>query len=479
MKSRSQGSIIALILATVCLEVLPSLGLEKYWMADVDWSSPGNWLDGLLPETDTRVIFPVEARHAVGLPGNADLRLAGIELPRDGIVALTENGKLTVSEKTKLLSRESHWLRETPFFWLDPLNWNASSEAAPHLERLPCQGDIVVLPANSRIFSIRLPTTRDVEVAGVRLADDNETIAEWEWSSMAERSEFVGPRLSVKYNSLLECENCQCQEGDLSAYAEEICSIQRARCGPPTCEYPLKVEGHCCYYCGGRIRLSRKTLLTTIQRVVKKALKGYEDTLFWHSRLTWDGNNEILITEKGAYEGTNVIIATTHVESSLKEEEVEVLYSETSGGPLYDYRLAVALGPFLGGLLVLLVLLLLLCPLFGYSCTQILEACQEVAATIFMDKRVNDRNKKSFAFARFENVSEGAIQLAEEEETHPQSITAERFENPLYRSKEKLKSQNTQEKIINPEEPISLIELQKAVAEPSKTDEIEMDIENL
>jgi hypothetical protein len=106
MRSRSRGSIIALILATLSLEAQPSRALEKYWVANVDWSSPSNWLDGLLPETDTRVIFPVEARHAVGLPGNADLRLAGIELPRDGIVALPENGKLTVSIQYK--SKSEH-----------------------------------------------------------------------------------------------------------------------------------------------------------------------------------------------------------------------------------------------------------------------------------------------------------------------------------------------------------------------------------
>ena len=80
------------------------------------------------------------------------------------------------------------------------------------------------------------------------------------------------------------------------------------------------MEGHCCYFCGGRIRLPKKVLLSTAQRLVKKALKRYEDSLFWHSRLTWDDYSEILITEKGAYEGTNTIIAVADVVAALKGE---------------------------------------------------------------------------------------------------------------------------------------------------------------
>lgn len=52
------------------------------------------------------------------------------------------------------------------------------------------------------------------------------------------------------------------------------------------------------------------------------------------------------------------------------EEEIEVLYTETSGGPMGDNRLEVALIPFFGGFLLLLVLVVLLCPAFGYSYAQ-------------------------------------------------------------------------------------------------------------
>jgi hypothetical protein len=56
-------------------------------------------------------------------------------------------------------------------------------------------------------------------------------------------------------------------------------------------------------------------------------------------------------------------------------------------------------------------------------------------------------------------------------------MTGERFENPLYRSKIQSKSDETQEKAVNIDEPVSLVALQKT-AESDQMEEIEMDVEN-
>lgn len=87
---------------------------------------------------------------------------------------------------------------------------------------------------------------------------------------------------------------------------------------------------------------------------------------------------------------------------------------------------------------------------------------------------MNGRRKKSFAFARFENISEGNVQLAEE--TNQQATTGERFENPLYRSTKRSKGQ---EKKLDAQAPVSLTALQQATELNDDTEEIEMDIENL
>ena len=90
---------------------------------------------------------------------------------------------------------EAQWLRDRPDLWVDPQNWAPVSEAVPHLERLPCQEDTVLLP---HIFSTRLPRSRHVEVRGVRIAGTNQSLARWEWRELAGGHEFLGNEISVK-----------------------------------------------------------------------------------------------------------------------------------------------------------------------------------------------------------------------------------------------------------------------------------------
>ncbi|KAJ8675966.1 hypothetical protein QAD02_011752 [Eretmocerus hayati] len=459
-------------------------GLQKVWLPKTEWSDRENWMDGKLPRPRDLLIFPIDMRLAVSMPRNEKLEVSGVRLPKNGLVGLPEQGSILISEtrhsSTNNLDgenrRESQWLRTGPFYWTDSENWSGSSPATPHLERLPCQNDEVLLPKSGATFSIVLPQSRDIEVKGIRLAGANESLASWEWHSVRGGHEFKGFGYIIEYSPLTGCQNCPCQEGDLSQYLEEICSIERAKCGLITCEYPLKVEGHCCHYCGARIKISEKTLLSTAQRVAKNVLKSYEDTLFWHSRTTWDGHSEILITEKGTYEGANAAIAIADVESAMKEEGVEVLFTETSGGPLYDHRILMTLGPFLSGIFILFLFVIVLCPIFGYTYTEIWEACHDFAGTFFQNSQV-DFDKKSFAFARFENVTEGNVQLAEAEQATSQVDAGGRFENPLYTVEKRPKNGKKVEE-LNLNQPVSLVNLEKAI-ELDDLEEIEMDIEKM
>lgn len=99
--------------------------------------------------------------------------------------------------------------------------------------------------------------------------------------------------------------------------------------------------------------------------------------------------------------------------------------------------------------------------------------CREVAAEIFAGKHGAGRKRKSFAFARFENVPEGSIQLVEEE-TPSRSVGGERFENPLYRAT----GSRNGSKLGPGDEPIGLVDLEQAI-EIEHAEDIEMDIENL
>lgn len=88
---------IILTLLLVYSEIRCYPCLEKRWTGNVDWDKATNWLNGDVPVIDSRVIFPLEMRHAVGLPPRVDQqRLMGLKLPYDGVVGLPENGKILV-----------------------------------------------------------------------------------------------------------------------------------------------------------------------------------------------------------------------------------------------------------------------------------------------------------------------------------------------------------------------------------------------
>lgn len=73
------------------------VAFEKHWLPDLEWQTASNWVDGRVPEIDSHVIFPEQTRHAVGITGPSDFRLSALDLPRQGSLVLSKNGKLQVN----------------------------------------------------------------------------------------------------------------------------------------------------------------------------------------------------------------------------------------------------------------------------------------------------------------------------------------------------------------------------------------------
>lgn len=360
---------------------------EKVWLGYLDWQDPANWLNGIVPfssadsEEALDVVFPSEMRHALGMPPRLDHleRIARLELTRDGVLALPEDAKVAFVSSAPTI--RAQWLRDTAYHWLDPNNWATASSkghvnsAVPHLERLPCQTDLVVLPPSSRVFSLRLPRSRVVEVSEIRLADDNESLASWEWRALAREHlnsfDALEPySLTVKYSPFSSLNTqYRCQEGELADYLEEICAFERPRSCQNRlleCERPLKVEGHCCPYCGGRVLIgSQGSLLSRVKRLAGEILEGF--AVDWHARLTWDANHvEVLVREKGGgYEGVETLLAVEELSRELKSQ---VLGSETSGDPLFEHGFLSQIAlPLLAALALAVTALTLVCYGSGYS----------------------------------------------------------------------------------------------------------------
>ncbi|GAB1859853.1 Protein amnionless [Camponotus japonicus] len=457
-----------------------SAAFEKHWLPDLEWQTANNWADGRIPEIDNRVIFPQQTRHAVGVAATDNLRLSGIDLPRQGLLVLSRNGKLQLSD-SRTDAKVSKWSKEGNFFWADPANWNGSSIAVPHLERVPCRQDNVVLPSVNRTLSVLLPV-REVQVKSIRLSNERQPFLEEEWIDFQDRREFSRGRFTVKYAELYlamhDCSKCFCQGNYMSDYLEEICAIQRPRCGFTDCEYPLTVEGHCCPYCGGRVSTSEQISLVTVQTAADEALEGYTDKIAWHTRRSWNGGVEVLVKEKGDYSGITIQEAVDNLRVMLQKTGIDVMNAETAGAAMKDSRLAVILGPLLGTPLVAIALFLLLFLYFGYSLEHVLSGCMEAVSSVRDGIRAD---KQKHGFARFENVPEGNVRIANVPGTSGREadnddvvkgitqIAGGRFENPLYRSNKRDKTEIR--KILDA--PLSLATLKSQVDDQLETKEMD------
>lgn len=76
--------------------ILSTFAVEKHWLPDAEWSNPLNWDSGHVPNDNEIIEFPLEMRHAMGLPINTELIISKFKLPWNGIVALAKEGSVQV-----------------------------------------------------------------------------------------------------------------------------------------------------------------------------------------------------------------------------------------------------------------------------------------------------------------------------------------------------------------------------------------------
>ncbi|XP_076761415.1 protein amnionless [Xylocopa sonorina] len=463
------------------LNLRASFGNEKYWLPNLEWENAENWIGKRVPELDSYVTFPLDMRHVAGIGKSDELSLSGIDLPRSGSLALSKNGKLKLSDSKKLPRKISEWSRSGHLFWADPQNWNGSCEATPHLEQVPCRQDDIVLPEKDRAFSVLLPM-KSIEVRSIRAADEKHPFSAWQWADFENRREFEKGLFTVNYAEYT-CDKCPCQEDPYGYYLEEICAIQRPKCGFIPCEFPLTVEGHCCYYCGGRVSLTNKASLPMVRAAADEALEGYGEKLAWHVRRSSNGPVEVLIKEKGDYSGIDIMKAAENVKRTMTNMKIEILAVEVSGAALQNEHLTATLVPLFLTPFFVLALAFLTFLYFGYSYRQILMGCREMFSSI-RDGVLVDKTEasKPFGFARFENISEGNVRIASPENETEQKLedkggegegsSGGRFENPLYRSKRKGKEEG---EVLDMNAAVSLTALKTKVED--QIEEVEVDID--
>ncbi|XP_074095818.1 protein amnionless isoform X2 [Cotesia typhae] len=472
------------------------VGEKKYWLPELEWSSGNNWMNGIKPESNSRVVFPLEIYHSVGLPGNSDLQLSGIELSRDGSLLLSRDGTLQISDSN---NREKTfvWKLKGPFYWVDPQNWGDSNKAVPDFERIPCSMDTVIFPDKNHALSITLPNT-NVKVKQIKIGQQ-ETIDEWRWHSIITGREFRNSPLTI--SGLQYCESdCICQPEYSEELLAEICKIQAPRCEQLQCEFPFQIKDHCCDYCGGRVSVPSETIsVSKLGEIAQEEFINNKD-IYWHARFAPDKPElEILVAERGIYSGIKSQEAIDKLRRRLMAKGIPIVEAMNTGAPLTGSVLGNTLGPMFGIPIIILIIIILGLPYFGYSYTSIVSIWRNAFGTVVRDGipfRSDD------GFAKFENLPEGHVQLSGQSaldnlidndlQQDNSGISGEqnngegkRFENPLYRSTRKSPAEqqtlsdnnhkSSEQSIINIDLPVSLTQLKKKLYSSSQDTHIDSD----
>lgn len=71
--------------------------VDKQWLPDVEWDNKNNWVDGLLPNANSRVEFPLKMKHTAGLRKFGSYNVLEIDFARDGGLALPRQGGIQVN----------------------------------------------------------------------------------------------------------------------------------------------------------------------------------------------------------------------------------------------------------------------------------------------------------------------------------------------------------------------------------------------
>ncbi|XP_044020272.1 protein amnionless-like [Aphidius gifuensis] len=464
------------------------LGEELHWLPNLEWTTKNNWINENIPTLNSRILFPLEMKHSVGFPLTGKFILTGIDLPRDGSLLLPNDGsvKFSNSNDKKLIKNVSKWKWSGPFYWVDPNNWNNTNLAMPHFEKIPCSTDTIVLPDNKYSLSIKFPN-ENVKIKKIKIG--SLFIGTNDWKLKMYGREFRDSHQSVKFSGLQYCpdEECLCRQDpeSIDLLIGEICKIQSTRCSKKinSCDDPLKVEGHCCDYCGSKVLIDHKVSLVELEELSNVALKKYKDTLSWHARMTWDENMEVLIMENDEYTGIKNQEAMNILAEALTARGIAVMGKNFSGPPVGDSALSKSLITIFCIFLVSIIIVLIALPYFGWSYSELFLIVRDIFPLVRDGTQpVKDQSSETatFEFARFQNVADGDIQLAstayDEDQENPNDNEpnenphegGKRFENPLYTSKKRRPIEELN--IIDVNSTLRLTDLQKKIKNQTDCD---------
>lgn len=242
------------------------------WMQRASLADASSWEDGKAPCASDALLFPKQSLELMKLPS---LRMKELVLPTDGGFVLAEQSSLQFVERDSSCS-----VNATKTFkgriraaWLSTDNWSVAritratdqvTKATPHEQRLPCDHDEVIFPANSS-FEVDLQAAP--VLAFKSIAIDGRVMSAGEFREFLP-STFGRDAFKNAETTLFEepqpCQDesrCACHRRN-DALLEMLCANEARSC-PSTahCAEPIHPLGHCCDECGAMLQLPLDALV--------------------------------------------------------------------------------------------------------------------------------------------------------------------------------------------------------------------------
>ncbi|XP_067625933.1 protein amnionless [Eurosta solidaginis] len=236
---------------------------NKRLLPNPGFDNPDAWESGYLPCALEDVVFPEAYGAILPLPTKVDVR--GFLLPRDGAILLSDESTITLGGEQQQRdcengrNRRAYLKAPTTRKWYDPNSWVspaalAQNPAIPHLERVPCDNETVVIQRDGPL-SIDLENTAYVRMGHLYLAGSLIASNYLNYLIHTDIGQLLFKNSLDTIAQYYHQDTCGCQM-DALAFIEPICKHVMENCERPHCLVPVTPLESCCPICGSVLRFA-------------------------------------------------------------------------------------------------------------------------------------------------------------------------------------------------------------------------------
>lgn len=210
-----------------------------------------------------KLIFP-ESYAITELEDKKEIKIGGVFLPYYGAIVLGSDMQITF-ENRKDSPECTEDFKVAPNddklkYWFDPSNWQdinlkADQSIVPHMERIPCDHDTVVINSLDNL-AIDLEDVGELNVGKIVLDghDASETYMQKFIHSEIGELAFLSVSSTFRYHP--DPSYCVCHAAErYIQYFNHVCEHVNSSCPISTCLNPVLPMGHCCHICGSILTL--------------------------------------------------------------------------------------------------------------------------------------------------------------------------------------------------------------------------------